>query len=89
MTSGALAVLHAAAPARPGGAAEVTVLIGANLAATAIRFAIYRHWVFRGRAAAGEARRASRALRLPPRPLTRSRQPTSIPIGASVDYSPT
>ena len=46
LTSAALAVLHAAVP-RPARAAEVTVLIGANLAATAIRFAIYRHWVFR------------------------------------------
>jgi putative flippase GtrA len=46
LTSAALAVLHAAVPS-PARAAEVTVLIGANLAATAIRFAIYRHWVFR------------------------------------------
>ena len=48
LTSAALAGLHAAVP-RPARAAEVTVLIGANLAATALRFAIYRHWVFRRR----------------------------------------
>jgi len=48
LTSAALAGLHAAVP-RPARAAEVTVLIGAGLAATALRFAIYRHWVFRGR----------------------------------------
>jgi hypothetical protein len=33
----------------------VTVLILANLLATAIRFVIYRHWVFRRRAPATEA----------------------------------
>jgi putative flippase GtrA len=51
LTSAALAALHAAVP-RPARAAEVTVLIGANLAATVIRFVIYRQWVFRGRRAA-------------------------------------
>jgi putative flippase GtrA len=60
LTSAALAVLHAAVPS-PARAAEVTVLIGANLAATAIRFAIYRHWVFRlGVAAPGQQRRVPR-----------------------------
>ena len=34
--------------ARPARAAEVTVLVGANLAATVLRFLVYRHWVFRG-----------------------------------------
>ncbi len=48
VTSGALVALHAAS-ARPGRAAEVTVLILANLAATVVRFALYRAWVFRGR----------------------------------------
>jgi putative flippase GtrA len=48
LTSAALAALHAAVP-RPARAAEVTVLVGANLAATALRFAIYRYWVFRRR----------------------------------------
>jgi putative flippase GtrA len=46
LTSGALAALHAAA-ARPGRAAEVAVLILANLAATVVRFGLYRSWVFR------------------------------------------
>jgi putative flippase GtrA len=54
LTSAALAALHAAAP-RPARAAEVTVLIAANLAATVLRFLIYRHWVFRGRQAAPDA----------------------------------
>ena len=43
LTSGALAALG---PAHPGRIAEVTVLIAANLAATVIRFVLYRHWVF-------------------------------------------
>ena len=45
LTSGALAVLHSG-PAHPGRLAEVSVLIAANLAATVIRFLLYRHWVF-------------------------------------------
>jgi len=60
VTSAALAVLHAAV-SRPARAAEVTVLIGANLVATAIRFAIYRHWVFGQRRATPDARPATRA----------------------------
>jgi putative flippase GtrA len=50
LTSGALAALHLAS-ARPGRVTEVTVLVLANLLATAIRFALYRHWVFRQRPA--------------------------------------
>jgi putative flippase GtrA len=49
VTSGALAALHAAS-AQPGRATEVGVLVAANLAATVVRFALYRTWVFRGRA---------------------------------------
>ena len=48
LTSAALAALHAAVP-RPARATEVAVLVGANLAATVIRFLVYRHWVFRER----------------------------------------
>ncbi len=47
LTSGGLAVLHAAS-ARPSRTTEVAVLILANLAATVVRFALYRRWVFRG-----------------------------------------
>jgi putative flippase GtrA len=43
LTSGALAALG---PAHPGGIAEVSVLVAANLVATVIRFLLYRHWVF-------------------------------------------
>jgi putative flippase GtrA len=45
LTSGSLAMLG---PARASRLAEVSVLIAANLVATAIRFLLYRHWVFGG-----------------------------------------
>jgi len=44
LTAGSLAALS---PAHPGRLAEVCVLLAANLAATVIRFLLYRHWVFR------------------------------------------
>jgi putative flippase GtrA len=47
LTSGALAVLHSGS-AHPGRRIEVSVLVAANLAATVIRFLLYRHWVFGG-----------------------------------------
>jgi putative flippase GtrA len=43
LTSGSLAVLG---PARASRLAEVAVLIAANLAATVLRFLLYRYWVF-------------------------------------------
>jgi putative flippase GtrA len=46
LTSGALAALYAAT-AHPGRAAEVAVLVVANLVATIVRFGLYRTWVFR------------------------------------------
>jgi putative flippase GtrA len=45
LTSGALAMLHAASPS-PARGTEVAVLVAANLAATLVRFALYRNWVF-------------------------------------------
>jgi putative flippase GtrA len=50
LSSGALAALHALSP-RPGRGAEVAVLVAANLLATALRFVLYRSWVFRPRTA--------------------------------------
>jgi putative flippase GtrA len=47
LTSGALAGLHAGS-SRPGRWTEISVLIAANLAATVVRFVLYRTWVFRG-----------------------------------------
>jgi putative flippase GtrA len=52
LTSGALFVLHLVS-ARPGRAAEVAVLVLANLVATLVRFWLYRSWVFRGSALHG------------------------------------
>jgi putative flippase GtrA len=48
LTSGSLAVLHAA-NAHPGRNLELSVLVGANLVATALRFLLLRGWVFRRR----------------------------------------
>ena len=44
LTSGSLAALHALAT--PGRGLEVTVLVAANLVATALRFVLLRSWVF-------------------------------------------
>ena len=51
LTSGALAVLHAVAPAA-GRGVEVAVLVVASVGATLTRFLLFRSWVFR-RASAG------------------------------------
>ena len=48
LTSGSLALL-AHAYAHPPRLIEVTVLVAANLAATALRFVLLRHWVFASR----------------------------------------
>ncbi|MTD55998.1 bifunctional glycosyltransferase family 2/GtrA family protein [Amycolatopsis pithecellobii] len=45
LTSGALALLHSGS--EPGRAAELIVLVLANLAATVLRFLLFRNWVFR------------------------------------------
>ena len=49
LTSAALAALHVIS-SRPPRAAELAVLLTANLAATVVRFALYRRWVFRHKA---------------------------------------
>ncbi|MFC5911587.1 glycosyltransferase [Streptacidiphilus monticola] len=46
LTSGSLGLLHAADP-HPGHATELAVLVAANLAATLVRFVLFRAWVFR------------------------------------------
>jgi putative flippase GtrA len=46
LTSGSLALLHAQAT-RPSRTLEAIVLVGANLAATVLRFVLLRAWVFR------------------------------------------
>jgi putative flippase GtrA len=54
LTAGALAVLDAGSP-HPGRGTEIAVLLGANLVAAALRFALYRTWVF-GRSKRGAGR---------------------------------
>lgn len=49
ITSGSLAVLHLAVPTASAHV-ELVVLTAANLIATAVRFVLLRHWVFRTRA---------------------------------------
>lgn len=51
LTSGALMCLHAVSAA-PGRMVELAVLVAANLVATAVRFVLFRLWVFRDAAAA-------------------------------------
>ena len=46
LTSGALALLHRTTPT-PARGTEVGVLVAANLAATLVRFLLFRAWVFR------------------------------------------
>ncbi len=60
LTSGALAVLHSSSRF-----VEVAVLVAANLAATLLRFVLYRGWVFgaSGGAAAGSPAAGSPAIR--------------------------
>jgi xanthosine utilization system XapX-like protein len=46
LTSGALAVLQATAPAPPR-LLELSVLIGATAGSTVVRFVLFRSWIFR------------------------------------------
>jgi putative flippase GtrA len=67
LTSAALAGLHLVS-ARPPRVAEVIVLLLANLAATVLRFLLYRSWVFRARPASpAQARHATVTTLRPPR----------------------
>jgi putative flippase GtrA/glycosyltransferase involved in cell wall biosynthesis len=78
LTSGALAVVHAAAGS-PGRALELTVLIVANLAATALRFVLYRSWVFgRKEPLAGAAPKPPPVIHLEPVRSLRSTTSGSI-----------
>ncbi|WP_405583799.1 glycosyltransferase [Streptomyces sp. NBC_01190] len=51
LTSGSLAALHTAAP-HPSHTTELATLISANLAATVLRFLLFRAWLFPDRGAA-------------------------------------
>ncbi|NUK62357.1 bifunctional glycosyltransferase family 2/GtrA family protein [Streptomyces lunaelactis] len=58
LTSGSLAALDAAA-GNPGHSTELAVLIAANLAATVLRFLLFRAWVFPDRRDAPAARESA------------------------------
>ena len=80
VTSGSLALLHALAP-QASRAVEVTVLVAANLVATALRFLLLRHWVFGRRARPGLA--ASEPAAGEPVPDERA-----LPALAHLPYAP-
>jgi putative flippase GtrA len=61
LTSGALFALHHGG-AHPSRLADVTVLVGANLLATVLRFVLYRHWVFGRREEVREPARSTTAI---------------------------
>jgi putative flippase GtrA len=61
LTSGALFALHHGV-VHPSRLAEVTVLVGANLVATMLRFVLYRHWVFGRRDHVSEPVRSTTAI---------------------------
>jgi putative flippase GtrA len=73
LTSGALAGLHLVS-ARPPRVAEVIVLLLANLAATALRFLLYRSWVFPARPVGPARARHATVTTLRP-PLDTAAQP--------------
>ena len=75
LTSGSLAVLTLAAPTAPR-AAELTVLVVANLVATLVRFLLLRRWVFAPRGAAARPDAATAAAPASVAPAT-----PSIPEG--------
>jgi putative flippase GtrA len=59
LTSGALALLHAVAPAAPR-PVEIAVLVTATAVGTVVRFLLFRLWIFRpARSSGGAARPAA------------------------------
>ena len=68
LTSAALDALHMIS-ARPSRMAEVTVLLIANLAATVVRFVLYRRWVFRRKAPPATSQPATAAASTRPADL--------------------
>jgi putative flippase GtrA len=79
LTSGALALLPAASPS-PGRGTEVVVLVAANLAATLVRFALYRSWVFGAPRGGGAAPETS--------PPQTSALETALPAAAQPQTTP-
>lgn len=90
LTSGSLAALHAADPHPPHGT-ELAVLITGNLAATVLRFLLFRTWVFQN--PSGPPRTPSSEPPHPPTstppPMSRnSTEPSSTPSSAPPPATP-
>jgi putative flippase GtrA len=77
VTSGSLALLHAVVP-QASRLVELTVLVGANLVATALRFLLLRHWVF-GRHRSGAAAPSSGGAPAQPTAFVRPTLAQSVP----------
>jgi len=97
LTSGSLAALNAAS-SDPAHSTELAVLIAANLAATVLRFLLFRAWVFPDR---GEDRDrstvvathtpsapASATRQLPQQPAPLPQRPTAARYATTTPYSP-
>jgi putative flippase GtrA len=89
LTSGSLAALQAAG-GHPAHSTELAVLIAANLAATVLRFLLFRAWVFPDREESTPA--APPAARTPSSPTyttaTRTYGTTTPPYGTPAPYAP-
>jgi len=82
LTSGSLAALNAATDT-PAHSTELAMLVAANLAATVLRFLLFRAWVFPDRRDAGQPEGAAGG-RAAPVPGT---GPVSVPAASSPTYS--
>ncbi|HEY8294492.1 MAG TPA: bifunctional glycosyltransferase family 2/GtrA family protein [Micrococcaceae bacterium] len=88
LTSGALALLNGFGP--PHRTVEILTVVGANLAATLVRFLLFRHWVFRRRTGSAPAAAAVAATASAPVPASVSAsvsvlERTAPPLQASPD----
>ncbi|MFE9905365.1 glycosyltransferase [Streptomyces achromogenes] len=82
LTSGSLAALNAAGDS-PAHSTELAVLIAANLAATVLRFLLFRAWVFPDRTDTGPAPTApAPTAPVPTAPAPTAAQPAPAPMAA-------
>jgi glycosyltransferase involved in cell wall biosynthesis len=82
LTSGALAAVHGTSASAPDRWAEIVTVTAANLAATAVKFLLFRLWVFRHR------RPASAPGITPPAPGITTGGPPGDPSSPSTPQSP-
>ncbi|MER6688956.1 bifunctional glycosyltransferase family 2/GtrA family protein [Streptomyces minutiscleroticus] len=92
LTSGSLAALNAAT-SDPAHSTELAVLIAANLAATVLRFLLFRAWIFPDRREEAPAQRAEAPWNAPDRPYAAAPAPTApqapptAPAGQGAPYT--